>query len=59
MGSLHAVAMSQLSSCQYGKDNIRVAKVEKDPKTGVQTVYEMTVCVLLEGAIGTSYVDKP
>jgi len=44
-----------ISSARYGKDNVRVYKVEKDQSTGVQTVIEMTVCVLLEGAIDTSY----
>tara|TARA_B100001146_G_C15848184_1_gene292289 strand:+ start:262 stop:405 length:144 start_codon:yes stop_codon:yes gene_type:complete len=43
-----------ISSARYGKDNVRVYKVEKDQSTGVQTVIEMTVCVLLEGAIDTS-----
>lgn len=47
--------MASVSSARYGKDNVRVYKVERDEKTGVQTVTEMTVCVLLEGAIETSY----
>jgi len=47
--------MSQLSYARYGKDNIRLYKVEKDEKTGVQTVVEQTVCILLEGDIETSY----
>lgn len=47
--------MSQLSYARYGKDNVRLYKVEKDEKTGVQSVFEMTVCVLLEGDIETSY----
>jgi urate oxidase len=47
--------MASIASARYGKDNVRVYKVERDEKTGVQTVTEMTVCVLLEGAIGTSY----
>ena len=46
--------MPQVSAAQYGKDNIRVYKVHKDEKTGVQTVVEMTVCVLLKGDIETS-----
>lgn len=46
--------MPQLSVAQYGKDNIRVYKVEKDEKTGSQVVTEMTVCVLLSGEIETS-----
>lgn len=47
--------MAAVASARYGKDNVRVYKVERDHKTGVQTVIEMTVCVLLEGAIETSY----
>lgn len=47
--------MSTVAAARYGKDNVRVYKVHKDPKTGVQTVTEMTVCVLLEGEIDTSY----
>jgi len=47
--------MASVASARYGKDNVRVYKVERDEKTGVQTVTEMTVCVLLEGAIETSY----
>ncbi|KAH8683212.1 hypothetical protein BGZ60DRAFT_427669 [Tricladium varicosporioides] len=47
--------MSAIAAARYGKDNVRVYKVEKDAATGVQTVTEMTVCVLLEGAIDTSY----
>jgi urate oxidase len=50
--------MASVASARYGKDNVRVYKVERDEKTGVQTVTEMTVCVLLEGAIETSY-DTP
>ncbi|APA08195.1 hypothetical protein SS1G_00106 [Sclerotinia sclerotiorum 1980 UF-70] len=47
--------MSSISSARYGKDNVRVYKVERDEQTGTQTVTEMTVCVLLEGAIDVSY----
>ncbi|KKK11949.1 hypothetical protein P175DRAFT_0502832 [Aspergillus ochraceoroseus IBT 24754] len=47
--------MSTVAAARYGKDNVRVYKVHRDEKTGVQTVYEMTVCVLLEGEIDTSY----
>jgi len=47
--------MPFVSSARYGKDNVRVYKVHRDEKTGVQTVTEMTVCVLLEGEIETSY----
>lgn len=46
--------MSSLATARYGKDNVRVYKVHRDEKTGVQTVVEMTVCVLLEGDIETS-----
>jgi len=49
--------MASIASARYGKDNVRVYKVERDEKTGVQTVTEMTVCVLLEGEIDTSYVN--
>jgi len=49
--------MPQLTACRYGKDNIRVYKVHKDEKTGVQDVVEMVVCVLLEGEIETSYTQ--
>ncbi len=48
--------MASISAARYGKDNVKVYKVERDQKTGVQTVTEMTVCVLLEGAIESSYV---
>jgi len=47
--------MASVASARYGKDNVRVYKVQRDEKTGVQTVTEMTVCVLLEGDIETSY----
>ncbi|GLB11430.1 hypothetical protein AtubIFM57258_008300 [Aspergillus tubingensis] len=46
---------SPVAAARYGKDNVRVYKVHRDEKTGVQTVVEMTVCVLLEGEIDTSY----
>ncbi|SLM40577.1 uricase [Lasallia pustulata] len=49
--------MPQLTSARYGKDNIRVYKVHRDQATSVQTVVEMTVCVLLEGEIDTSYTQ--
>jgi urate oxidase len=47
--------MPGLASARYGKDNVRVCKVHRDAKTGIQTVTEMTVCCLLEGEIETSY----
>jgi urate oxidase len=46
--------MSQLASARYGKDNVRLYKVEKDEKTGIQSVVEQTVRILLEGDIETS-----
>ena len=46
--------MPHVSAAQYGKDHIRVYKVHKDASTGVQTVVEMTVWVLLQGEIETS-----
>ncbi|KAL1986847.1 hypothetical protein VTN96DRAFT_5500 [Rasamsonia emersonii] len=46
---------SKLAAARYGKDNVRVYKVHRDQKTGVQTVVEMTICVLLEGEIDVSY----
>lgn len=46
---------SRLSAARYGKDNVRVYKVHRNPETGEQTVVEMTVCVLLEGEIDESY----
>lgn len=47
--------MSQLSYARYGKDNVRLYKVQREAN-GVQHVTEMTVCTLLEGDIETSYV---
>lgn len=47
--------MSELSYARYGKDNIRLYKVDKNEKTGVHTVVEQTVCTLLEGDIDVSY----
>jgi len=47
--------MALVSAARYGKDNVRLYKVHRDEKTGVQTVNETTVCVLLEGGIETSY----
>jgi urate oxidase len=49
--------MSQLGFARYGKDNIRLFKVDRDEKSGVQSVVEQTVCVLLEGDIETSYTE--
>ncbi|KAG5981801.1 hypothetical protein E4U55_002554 [Claviceps digitariae] len=47
--------MPYVSAARYGKDNVRVLKVDRDRATGVQNVAEMTVCCLLEGDIATSY----
>jgi len=47
--------MAELSYARYGKDNIRLYKVHRDAKSGIQSVVEMTVCILLEGDIETSY----
>uniref|UniRef100_L2G770 Uricase n=1 Tax=Colletotrichum fructicola (strain Nara gc5) TaxID=1213859 RepID=L2G770_COLFN len=45
--------MPARASARYGKDNVRVYKVERHGDS--QTVTEMTVCCLLEGEIETSY----
>lgn len=47
--------MPFVSAARYGKDNVRVYKVHRDAAAGTQTVYEMTVCCLLEGDIDESY----
>lgn len=48
--------MSHLSAARYGKDNVRVLKVWRDPSNPQhQEVIELTVCVLLEGDIEESY----
>ncbi|KIW91575.1 uricase [Cladophialophora bantiana CBS 173.52] len=47
--------MAKLAAARYGKDNVRLYKVERDEATKTHTVYEMTVCVLLEGEIDVSY----
>lgn len=36
------------------QDNVRLYKVHRNEQTGVQSVTETTVCVLLEGDIETS-----
>lgn len=46
--------MAEVVSARYGKDNVRIYKVKRDQKTGVQTVTEMTVTILLEGQIESS-----
>lgn len=47
--------MPQLSYAKYGKDNVRVYKVQRQ-ENGVHNVYEFTVNTMLEGDIETSYV---
>ncbi|KAF8466402.1 hypothetical protein BDZ91DRAFT_696672 [Kalaharituber pfeilii] len=47
--------MSQLSAARYGKDNVRLLKVERDPNTKIHIVTETTVCALIEGDINVSY----
>lgn len=49
--------MPTVSAARYGKDNIRLYKVVRDEATKTHTVYEMIVCVLLEGDIATSYTE--
>ncbi|KIX02818.1 uricase [Rhinocladiella mackenziei CBS 650.93] len=49
--------MPKLAAARYGKDNIRLYKVDRDEATKTHTVTEMTVCVLLEGEIETSYTE--
>ncbi|CAK4030539.1 probable urate oxidase (uricase) [Lecanosticta acicola] len=46
--------MAELSYARYGKDNVRLYKVQKNPD-GTQDVTEMTVCTLLEGDIAPSW----
>lgn len=46
--------MSALSYARYGKDNVRVYKVQRNAD-GTQDVTEMTVCTLLEGDIEASW----
>jgi len=43
----------QVSYAKYGKDNVRVFKVQKRAD-GTQDVFEFTVCSMLEGDIETS-----
>jgi urate oxidase len=47
---------AKLSAARYGKENVRICKVHRDEQLGIHTVVEMTVSVLLEGEIDTSYV---
>ncbi|OQO10467.1 Uricase [Cryoendolithus antarcticus] len=48
---------STLSSARYGKDNVRVYKVQRN-EDGTQDVTEMTVCTLLEGDIAASWTHS-
>lgn len=45
---------TRLAAARYGKDNVRLCKVHRE-QSGDHTVAEMTICVLLEGEIDTSY----
>ncbi|PFH63274.1 hypothetical protein XA68_14926 [Ophiocordyceps unilateralis] len=49
--------MPYVSAARYGKDNVRLLKVSRNADTGVHTVFETTVCCLLEGEINTSYTE--
>lgn len=46
--------MAELSYARYGKDNVRVYKVQRNAD-GTQDVTEMTVCTQLEGDIAASW----
>ncbi|KAK0354337.1 hypothetical protein LTR91_016639 [Friedmanniomyces endolithicus] len=46
--------MAALTHARYGKDNIRLYKVHRNPDS-TQSVTEMTVCTLLEGDIAASW----
>nr|BAB18099.1 uricase [Cordyceps tenuipes] len=47
--------MPSVTAARYGKDNVRLFKTHRDPNTGVHSVTETVVCVLLEGDIESSY----
>ena len=47
----------QLNYAKYGKDNVRVMKVNRNRDTGAQDVCEFVVRTLLEGDIETSYTQ--
>lgn len=48
--------MSTLTTSSYGKDNVRLLKVKRDPTNpNKQDVIELTVQVLLEGDVDVSY----
>lgn len=46
--------MVSIAAARYGKDNVAVYKRTRDQETGVETVTEMIVTVLLEGEIDVS-----
>ncbi|WEW59097.1 urate oxidase [Emydomyces testavorans] len=48
---------TKLAVARYGKQNVKVCKVHRDAESGTQTVVEMTLCLLLEGDIETSYTE--
>jgi urate oxidase len=48
-----SATMPKLSYAGYGKDNVRVLKVQKE-ESGVHSVFEFTVQTILEGDIETS-----
>lgn len=52
-----SMSQSQLRYAKYGKDNVRVMKVHRDPRTGAQDVFEFRVKTMLEGDIETSYTE--
>ncbi|KAK4619437.1 Uricase [Fulvia fulva] len=48
--------MASLTHARYGKDNIRLYKVHRDPSNpSLQSVTELTICTLLEGDISASW----
>lgn len=47
--------MSYLSAARYGKDNVRLLKVDRDQETRFHTVTETTVCAFVEGDIDVAY----
>ncbi|KXL45831.1 hypothetical protein M433DRAFT_158679 [Acidomyces richmondensis BFW] len=51
--------MAALPYARYGKDNVRLYKVHRDPSNPErQSVTEMTVCSLLEGDIAASWTQS-
>lgn len=49
--------MTTLSHARYGKDNVRLCKVQKNAD-GTQDVTEMSVCTLLSGDISKSWTES-